>query len=458
VTATGKSAPSAPRVLLVEDDEIMRLSLDDRLRMEGIPATSVPDLAGARRELAKGGLDLVVTDVRLPDGSGRTLFEEVCRQHPGTPVILITAFVSVPQAVALIKAGAVDYITKPFDIEAFISLVERTLSRVSDAHQAELTDMDGLKFRAGSGALGKSPAMRRIEDVVARLRDVDSSLLLTGESGAGKEVVARLVHHNSRRAGGPFVAINCAAVPGELVESELFGHERGAFTGADQRRIGRFELAEGGTLFLDEIAEIPPEVQVKLLRVLQERNIERVGGSVPIPLDVRVIAATQVDLDEAMQNGRFRSDLYWRLNVIHIAIPPLRERSEDIVFLSRKFVTEHARAMEKQVTGLSRQAEARLLNMPFPGNVRELKNLLERAVALCAGPQLQEHDLFVLESEEAEVGAGPPSLKEAVALTERAAIRSALTRSDWSITKAAEVLAISRKNLWEKMKRYGIER
>ncbi len=458
MTTTGKSAPSAPRVLLVEDDEIMRLSLDDRLRMEGIPATSVPDLAGARRELAKGGLDLVVTDVRLPDGSGRTLFEEVCRQHPGTPVILITAYVSVPQAVALIKAGAVDYITKPFDIEAFISLVERTLSRVSDAHQAELTDMDGLKFRAGSGALGKSPAMRRIEDVVARLRDVDSSLLLTGESGAGKEVVARLVHHNSRRAGGPFVAINCAAVPGELVESELFGHERGAFTGADQRRIGRFELAEGGTLFLDEIAEIPPEVQVKLLRVLQERNIERVGGSVPIPLDVRVIAATQVDLDEAMQNGRFRSDLYWRLNVIHIGIPPLRERSEDIVFLSRKFVTEHARAMEKQVTGLSRQAEARLLNMPFPGNVRELKNLLERAVALCAGPQLQEHDLFVLESEEAEVGAEPPSLKEVVATTERAAIRSALTRSDWSITKAAEALAISRKNLWEKMKRYGIER
>jgi two-component system response regulator AtoC len=458
VTLTDGPELDAPRVLLVEDDEIMRLSLEDRLRMEGIPITSVSDLAGARRELANGGLDLVVTDVRLPDGSGRTLFEEVCRQHPGTPVILITAYVSVPQAVALIKAGAVDYITKPFDIEVFISLVKRTLSRVSDAHQAELTGMDGMKFRAGSGVLGKSPAMRRIEDVVARLRDVDSSVLLTGESGVGKEVVARLTHDNSRCADGPFIAINCAAVPGGLVESELFGHERGAFTGADHRRIGRFELAGGGTLFLDEIAEIPQEVQVKLLRVLQERRIERVGGTVSIPLNVRVIAATQVDLDEALQNGRFRSDLYWRLNVIHIAIPPLRERSEDIVYLSRKFVAEHGRAMEKQVTGLSRQAEARLLDMPFPGNVRELKNLLERAVALCTGPQLQEHDLFVLESEEEEVCGGPPSLKEAVEMTERATIHSALTRSDWSITKAAEALAISRKNLWEKMKRYGIER
>jgi two-component system response regulator AtoC len=458
VTATGEATAPAPRVLLVEDDEIMRLSLDDRMRMEGIPTTSVPDLAGARRELASGGLELVVTDVRLPDGSGRTLFEEVCRLHPGMPVILITAHVSVPQAVALIKAGAVDYLTKPFDIEVFMDLVKRTLSRVSDAHRAELTGMDGVKFRAGSGVLGKSLAMRRIEDVIARLREVDSSVLLTGESGVGKEVVARLIHHNSRRAGGPFVAINCAAVPGELVESELFGHERGAFTGADHRRIGRFELAEGGTLFLDEIAEIPPEVQVKLLRVLQERSIERVGGSVPIPLDVRVIAATQVDLEEAMQTGRFRSDLYWRLNVIHIAIPPLRERSEDIVFLSRKFAAEHARAMAKQVTGISRQAEARLLDLPFPGNVRELKNLLERAVALCSGPQLQEHDLFVLDSEEQEPHAGPPSLKEAVATTERAAIRAALARSGWSIAKAAGALKISRKNLWEKMKRYGIKR
>jgi DNA-binding NtrC family response regulator len=458
MTMSTGQAGDAPRVLLVEDDEIMRLSLDDRLRLEGIPVTSVPDLAQARCELASSGPDLVVSDVRLPDGSGAALFEDVCRHHPGTPVILITAYVSVPEAVALIKAGAVDYITKPFDIEAFVSLVKRTLSRVSDGHRAELTGADGGKFRAGSGVLGQSPAMRRIEHVVACLKHVASSVLITGESGAGKEVVARFIHHNSRRADGPFVAVNCAAIPIHLVESELFGHERGAFTGADRRRIGRFEQAEGGTLFLDEIAEIPPAVQVKLLRVLQERTIERVGGAAPIELDVRVLAATQVDLATALEENHFRSDLYWRLNVIHIDIPPLRERSEDILYLSRNFVAEHARVMEKDITGLSAQAEGCLLGMKFPGNVRELKNLLERAVALCAGPQVQEHDLFILEPEGTERSEGQLSLKETVEVSETTAIRSALVHSDGSVTKAAEALDISRKNLWEKMKRYGIKR
>ena len=458
MTMPTEQAADPPRILLVEDDEIMRLSLDDRLRLEGIPVTSVSDLAAARRELASGGLDLVVSDVRLPDGSGAALFEDVCRQHPGTPVILITAHVSVPDAVALIKAGAVDYLTKPFDIEAFVSLVKRTLSRVSDAHRAELTGADGEKFRAGSGVLGRSPAMCRIEEVVARLRDVGSSVLITGESGVGKEVVARFIHHNSRRANGPFVAVNCAAMPINLVESELFGHERGAFTGADRRRIGRFEQAQGGTLFLDEIAEIPPEIQVKLLRVLQERKVERVGGAAAIEIDARVLAATQVDLAAALAENQFRADLYWRLNVIHINIPPLRERGEDILYLSRNFVAEHARVMKKNITGLSAQAEACLLGMPFPGNVRELKNLLERAVALCAGPQVQEHDLFILEPEETERPEGRRSLKEAVEVSETTAIRSALVQSEGSVTKAAGALDISRKNLWEKMKRYGIKR
>jgi len=458
MTLSTEQTGGKPRILLVEDDEIMRLSLEDRLRLEGIPTTSASDLATARHELANGGLDLVVSDVRLPDGSGATLFEDVCRQYPGTPVILITAYVSVPQAVALIKAGAVDYITKPFDIEAFVSLVKRTLSRVSDAQHVELTAADGGTCRAGSGVLGRSPAMRRIEEVVARLKDVESSVLITGESGVGKEVVARFIHHNSRRADGPFVAVNCAAIPINLVESELFGHERGAFTGADRRRIGRFEQAEGGTLFLDEIAEIPPEVQVKLLRVLQERKVERVGGAASIEIDARVLAATQVDLADALAKNRFRADLYWRLNVIHIDIPPLCDRGEDTLYLSRKFVAEHARAMEKDITGLSTQAESCLLGMPFPGNVRELKNLLERTVALCAGAQIQEHDLFILEPDETERPGGQRSLKESVEISEIAAIRSALVHSDGSITKAAGALEISRKNLWEKMKRYGIKR
>ena len=446
------------RVLLVEDDEIMRESLQDRLQMEGIPAIGVSDLAAARRELGRRALDLVVTDVRLPDGNGHALFEQVCREHPGTPVVLLTAYASVPDAVSLVKAGASDYLTKPFDIDAFIALVRRNLSRVEDARQPELVARDGTAFRAGSGVLGRSPAMCRIEELVARLRDVDSSVLITGESGVGKEVVANLIHRNSRRAEGPFVAVNCAAIPINLVESELFGHERGAFTGAERRHIGRFEMARGGTIFLDEVAEIPPEVQVKLLRILQERKVERVGGGELIPLDVRVLAATQVDLEKALEAGRFRADLYWRLNVIHVAVAALRDRPEDVVYLARKFVTEQAQEMGKRVTGISASAEARLLDMPFPGNVRELKNVIERAVALCAGPQVQIHDLFPFQLA-GERGTGDrPSLKETVEDAERAAILGALDQADWAIGDAAEALGISRKNLWEKMKRYGIGR
>lgn len=446
------------RVLVVEDDEIMRESLQDRLQMEGIPAISVGDLAAAQHELDRRALDLVVTDVRLPDGDGQALFEQVCREHPGTPVVLMTAYASVPDAVSLVKAGASDYLTKPFDIDAFIALVRRSLSRVEDARQAELVARDGTAFRAGSGVLGRSPAMRRIEELVARLRDVDSSVLITGESGVGKEVVANLIHRNSRRAHGPFVAVNCAAIPVNLVESELFGHERGAFTGAERRHIGRFEMARGGTIFLDEVAEIPPEVQVKLLRILQERKVERVGGGESIPLDVRVLAAAQVDMERALEAGRFRADLYWRLNVIHIAVPALRDRPEDVVYLARKFVTEQAQEMGKPVTGISASAEAQLLDMPFPGNVRELKNVIERAVALCAGPRVQVHDLFPFEQDEETDAGSRPSLRETVEDAERAAILGALDLADWAIGDAAESLGISRKNLWEKMKRHGIGR
>lgn len=446
-----------PRVLLVEDDDIMRESLHDRLQIEGFATISVANLTAARNELCRRALDLVITDIRLPDGNGRTLFEQICREHPGVPVVLMTAYASVPDAVSLVKAGATDYLTKPFDIDSFVSLVRRNLSRVSDARQAVLTTKDGATFRAGSGVLGRSPAMRRIEELVARLRDVDSSVLITGESGVGKEVVAGLIHRNSRRAEGPFVAVNCAAIPFNLVESELFGYERGAFTGAERRHIGRFEMANGGTIFLDEVAEIPPDVQVKLLRVLQERNVERIGGGSSIPLDVRVLAATQVDLEQAMENKRFRGDLYWRLNVIHIAIPPLRDRPEDVVYLARRFVTEQAEEMGKHVTGLSASAEARLLDMPLPGNVRELKNMTERAVALCAGPRIQLHDLSPFDPIEEPGADGHQSLKKTVEEAERAAILNALDQTDWVIGSAAKALGISRKNLWEKMRRYSIE-
>jgi len=444
-------------VLLVEDDEIMRLSLEDRLRLEGIPVHAVCDIASARKELDTGDIDLVVTDIRLPDGTGIELFTDISCHFPGVPVILMTAYGDVSDAVSLVKAGALDYLTKPFEISDFINKVERHLSRIADARLTlGDSDSDSNIFKPGSGHLGKSSAMRKIERLVARLSESDSSVLLTGESGVGKEVVATLIHNNSLRAQGPMVKVNCAALSSSLIESELFGHEKGAFTGATQRRIGRFEQAQGGTIFLDEIAEVSPDIQVKLLRVLQEREVERVGGMEPIALDVRVITATQVVLEESIKKNEFSSDLYWRLNVIHVDIPPLRERQEDIVYLARLFVNELATKTGSTIKGLSKEAEFQLQSMSFPGNVRELKNIIERAVALCDSPWIGANDLPTLDN--TSLDTSNATLRQSIEEAERKAINKALAENLGKINQAADSLGISRKNLWEKMKRYGIEK
>lgn len=448
-----------PLVLVVEDDEIMRLSLLDRLRIVDIPALSAGSLAEARQILGRGQADILVTDIRLPDGTGRELFHDVLRRTPRMPVILATAYGSVAEAVELVKAGAADYLTKPFSMDAFIAQVQRAIDRVMvDRDAQQIVDDSGVARRAGSGVLGPSPAMRSIERLVARIAEVDSSVLISGESGVGKEVIANLIHRNSRRASAPFIKINCAAIPANLVESELFGHEKGAFTGAERRHIGRFEQAQGGTLLLDEIAEISLDIQVKLLRVLQERALERVGGRETIDLDIRLLAATQVDLQQAIELGRFRPDLFWRLNVIHISVPPLRDRAEDIPFLAQRFVRHFAAAMSKAVDGIEASAEAQLLTHPFPGNVRELKNLIERAVALCEGRQIAESDLLLDGSGDEAADGDGGSLREAVERTERNVILQALTRCQWHVAEAAQALGISRKNLWEKMRRYDIRR
>ncbi len=444
------------RVLLVEDDEIMRLSLQDRLQLENIPVIVAVDINEARKHLRQGDVDLVVSDIRLPDGSGADLFKEVSTRFPGTPVILMTAYGSVPQAVELVKAGAADYLTKPFKMDVFVSRIRRSLSRVADARIAgKIKGLDGTQFMAGSGVLGKSAAMCRIERLIRRISDVESSVLITGQSGVGKEVVATLIHHNSKRAGGPLVKVNCAAIPLNLVESELFGHEKGAFTGADRRRIGRFEQASGGTIFLDEIAEIPPETQVKLLRVLQEHNVERLGSGKQIDLDIRVIAATQIDLEAAITEGTFRPDLFWRLNVINIHIPPLFERADDILFLARLFAHRQAEKMGKNIVGMAPEVEAYLLEQKFPGNVRELRNTIERALALCSGTRIEMHDL--LPFEESQQDKKDPSLRKAVKEAEIRTIRAALAQHGGAISKTAGFLGVSRKNLWEKMRRYGIK-
>ncbi|MEW8626667.1 MAG: sigma-54 dependent transcriptional regulator [Candidatus Thiodiazotropha sp.] len=442
-------------VLLVEDDEIMRMSLADRLQLESIPVRAVADTASARKELKKGGIDLVVTDILLPDGTGIELFSDISHNFPGIPVILMTAYGDISDAVATVKAGALDYLTKPFDINDFIQNVTHHLSSIADI---QLTASDAGEesnhFKPGSGYLGKSSAMRKIERLVARLKESDSSVLLTGESGVGKEVVANLIHQNSLRSQGPMVSVNCAALPSTLIESELFGHEKGAFTGATHQRKGFFEQAQGGTIFLDEIAEVSPDIQVKLLRVLQEREFQRVGGSTPVPLDVRVIAATQVNLDESIEKNEFRSDLYWRLNVIQIDIPPLRRRREDIVYLARQFVSQLVQSKQGAVKGLSKEAEFYLQSMTYPGNVRELKNIIERAVVFCDGPWISENDLSITEHKVLENDA--TTLKESIEAAERKSITRALAENHGKINQTADSLGISRKNLWQKMKRYGI--
>ncbi|MCU7931932.1 MAG: sigma-54 dependent transcriptional regulator [Candidatus Thiodiazotropha sp. (ex Codakia rugifera)] len=443
-------------VLLVEDDEIMRLSLEDRLNLEQIPVRAVSDTASARQALEEGDIDLVVTDIRLSDGTGIELFGDIALHFPGVPVILMTAYGDVSDAVTLVKAGALDYLTKPFDINDLIDKIEHHLSWRADRrltlNQSDVED----RFKPGSGFLGKSSAMRKIERLVARLGESDSSVLLTGESGVGKEVVATLIHHNSLRCHGPMIKVNCAALSSSLIESELFGHEKGAFTGATQQRIGRFEQAQGGTIFLDEIAEVSPDIQVKLLRILQEREFERVGGTESITLDARVIAATQVALAESIKRNEFRSDLYWRLNVIHIEIPPLRERREDIVYLARLFVSEYVNKSGNNIKGLSKEMELHLQSMTFPGNVRELKNIIERAVTLCDAPWIGINDLLTQDSE--SNNNGTTTLRQSIEEAERKAINRALAENEGKISQAADALGISRKNLWEKMKRHGIER
>jgi len=451
-----KDSFSDYRLLLVEDDDIIRLSLEDRLRLENIPVHTVSNLSSAIRELAKEDIDLVVTDIRLPDGTGIDLFNEISTHYPGIPVILMTAFGDISDAVSLMKAGALEYLTKPFDISDFIDKVERHLSRIADTHLTQDGYGDKDSFKAGSGRLGKSTALRKIERLVARLSESDSSVLITGESGVGKEVVASLIHHNSLRRNGPFVKVNCAALSSTLIESELFGHEKGSFTGAVKQRLGRFEQAQGGTIFLDEIAEVSPDIQVKLLRVLQEREIERVGGTEPVTLDVRVIAATQVTLDESIKNQEFRPDLYWRLNVIHINIPPLRERREDIVYLARLFVNEQTSKTGSKIKGLSKEAENQLQSMLFPGNVRELKNIIERAVALSEAPWIGPSELSIEDDDTHDLNT--TTLKQATEQAEQFAINKALDENDYKINQAADALGISRKNLWEKMKRYNINK
>jgi DNA-binding NtrC family response regulator len=439
----------APRLCLIEDDVIMGESLCDRFALEGFAFDWHRDGRSALRSIGREPYSAIISDVRLPDVDGEDLLRTLLATGVRLPPFLfITAFGSVNRAVEAVKLGAVDYITKPFDIE---QLIEKTRDLISTQRR------QGTDGNAGP-VLGVSPAMRRIEELLPRLASHGETVLITGESGVGKERVAQLLHTlHPGVAGRPFVAVNCSALTESLLESELFGHERGAFTGAARVRRGLFEQAEGGTLFLDEIGDMSPLMQVKLLRVIQERQIMRVGGERAIAVNLRLICAANKDLGKLVEEGRFREDLFYRVNVIRLRIPPLRERQDDVLWFARRFLAECAGA-STQPRRMSPQAESALLRYHWPGNVRELKHAVERACILARAPLIQPWDLFQSDrlQDQADCPAPDTTLGAYLRECEREFIVRVLEDHHWRVTESADSLGISRKNLWEKMRKLGI--
>ena len=467
----------APSVLIIDDEPLMRLSMLDALKAVGYDVRAVATGQEGQAILSSSTFDIVITDLRLPGSDGLSLLQ-VCKQRsPRSEVILITAHGSVETAVEAMKLGAYDYVTKPFGMDELLLIVDR-VSKVLALRQENLQLREELEGRFSfEGILGKNDRMREVLEKIQLVSATDSTVLIVGESGTGKELVANALHRSSPRRDHALIKVSCAALPETLLEAELFGHEKGAFTGALKQRRGRFELAHKGTLFLDEIGEISPVVQVKLLRVLQERQFERVGGSETVEVDVRLVCATQKDLKKEVQQGRFREDLYYRLNVVPVILPPLRERREDVLLIGEHMLQARAAKTSKPLKGFSQRAQELLLRYSFPGNVRELENMIERAVALgrpeedvqpwdlcgfSACPYLggTQQDTCGFCSEgltgKRATSAALDSLASAREGFEKDYILTVLERVGGSRTEASRLLGLSRKALWEKCKRYGI--
>ncbi len=435
---------NAYRICLIEDDENLGEALVERLEMDGYACSWHRRCADARRALTRGGYDIAISDMQLPDGTGGELFESL--QQAGVtlpPFIFITGYGAIDDAVRLLKLGAEDYLTKPFEVAALMQKIKSICER-------------GRTAAGCAGTLGLSNEMRRIEQLLPRIAANTGTVLITGESGVGKELVARALHRLTEAGGHrPFVGVNCGAVAESLMEAELFGHEKGAFTGANREKKGYFEQAQGGTLFLDEIGEMPLAMQVRFLRVIQERMLTRVGGERSVPLSMRLICATNRDLKTMVEAGEFREDLYYRIHVVHINVPPLRERKEDILWLAGQFLDDLG-ASGQPARKLHPLAERALLEHDWPGNIRELKNCLERACIFATGPTLSITDLFGGGTTADGDQAGPESLAEFVQACERRYIEQTLADNGWRIKETALALSITRKNLWEKMRKYGI--
>ncbi|MFW2367494.1 MAG: sigma-54-dependent transcriptional regulator [Desulforhopalus sp.] len=444
-----------PRILLAEDDEIMRVSVYDRLKKQGWQIDEAEDGQRAMNLAERHQYHLVISDIRMPGLDGLTLLQNVRNQSPDTEVIIMTAYGSVDDAIDCLKKGAADYILKPFDMDDLIIRVTRLLELQAVKTKCEILEATCVQL-SDRGLFGDSAPMQKVYSRIQQAAPTNATVLITGESGTGKELAARALHRASQRHDQPFVSINCAAIPDGLMESELFGHERGAFTGADQKRKGKFELADNGTLLLDELGDLPGPLQAKLLRVLQESQFERIGGNRSIKVDVRIIACTSKNLAEEVAAGNFRQDLLYRLQVIPLAMPPLREHKEDIDELCRVFLNEFNSKHGRSIT-ITDEAISCLKKYDFPGNARELKNLMERASVLCRGPQITPADLPSEINQHSTKNISDYNLGEQVMRTETNCIRNALVHSGGNRTKAAKLLGISRKNLWEKMKCYAIE-
>jgi DNA-binding NtrC family response regulator len=454
-----------PDILLVEDKESLRRVLRMTLEAAGYTVTEAEDARAAAAEIARVPYRIVLTDLRMPHGSGLDVLRAARAADPDVPVIVMTAYGSVDEAVEAMKGGAQDFLQKPVDSNHLLLLVERALEQSRLRTENILLREEWSRRYGFPRIIGESETIKRAVTETQRVAQTEANVLLLGESGTGKELFARAVHHLSPRRDKPFVAINCAAIPETLIENELFGHERGAFTGAGERRQGKFELASGGTVFLDEIGELALNVQGKLLRAIEEKTIDRIGGRSPIPVDVRVVAATNRDLRTAAEAGEFRRDLFFRLAVFPIEIPPLRERGQDIELLARHFASQLGRETCGREATLSEQSLKALRAHGWPGNVRELENAIERACILADSTVLEPHDLGLAGKDQEAAGAWNAldtsgtlmeAVERAVRFVERGKIKEALRSSQGNKTRAAEALGVSYKTLLTKIKEYNL--
>ncbi len=444
-------------VLVVDDDLAHRTMLRTLMSGWGYEVSEAADGEAAIEAVHRTPFDLVLMDIRMIRVSGLEALEEIKRFNPAIPIIIMTAYASVETAVEALKKGAYDYLTKPLDFDELRLAMNRAMEHSRLKEENRLLRENLGKHFDRRNLIGRSQVMTRLLETVDQVAPSEATVLITGESGTGKEMIAGAVHFNSRRREGPFVKINCAAITETLLESELFGHEKGAFTGADRRKEGKFRQADGGTLFLDEVSEMTLGMQVKLLRVLQEREVTRVGGNDVIKVDVRVVAATNRDLIPLIEAGRFREDLYYRLNVVTLHVPPLRERREDIPLLAQRFLETFSERNRKTIKGFTPQAMDRLLKYPWPGNVRELMNMVERAVVLSRSEYLDEADLSPALREPVPEKTPPEELGSLpLEDVERATILRTLEQAGGNKSEAARRLGITRRTLHQKLKKYGV--